>query len=331
VLPDDLSALLEAMLASSLDAVVTVDRDGRVITFNAAAERTFGYRSDDVIGRDVAELIIPPSLRERHYSALERHLATGETTIMGRRVELTGIRADGSEFPVELTVTAVPIDGAPLFTAYLRDITERKQAAEEVLASRARIVEAGERERERIERNLHDGAQQRLVAISVLLRQFERDDLPAGLRDLVDVVQGEARYAIAELRELARGIHPAALTEHGLGPAVRGLSSRMPIEVTTTVPDERLPPAIEAAFYYAAAEGLTNVAKYAQATSASVTVHVDGGRATLSVTDDGVGGADLLAGTGLQGLRDRIAAVGGTLDVRSEPASGTALIATAPL
>ena len=95
----DLAALLEAMLASSLDAVITIDRDGRVITFNAAAERTFGYAAEDAVGRDVAELIIPPDLRERHYSAIARHLATGETTILGRRVELTGMRADRTVFP----------------------------------------------------------------------------------------------------------------------------------------------------------------------------------------------------------------------------------------
>ncbi|HEY0416924.1 MAG TPA: PAS domain S-box protein [Gaiellaceae bacterium] len=327
----DLAALLEAMLASSLDAVITIDRDGRVITFNAAAERTFGYTSEEAIGRDVAELIIPPALRERHYSAIARHLATGETTILGRRVELTGMRADRSVFPVELTVTAVPMDGPPLFTAYLRDVTERKQAAEEVLASRARIVEAGDRERQRIERNLHDGAQQRLVAISVLLRQFERTDLPDGLRDLVDTIQNEATAAISELRELARGIHPAALTEHGLAAAVRGLAGRMPFAVTTVIPEERLPPAIETAFYYSAAEGLTNAAKYAQAANVSVTVALDASTATLTVTDDGVGADDTGSGTGLQGLRDRIAAIGGTLRIESRPAAGTSLIASAPL
>ena len=319
------------MLASSLDAVVTIDREGSVITFNEAAKQTFGYTAEEAIGRDIAELIIPPSLRERHYAAIERHLATGEATILGRRVELMGMRSDGSEFPIELTVTAVPIAGAPLFTAYLRDITERNQAREELLASRSRIVEAGDRERQRIERNLHDGAQQRLVAISVLLRQFERDDLPAGLRDLVDVLQAEATRAITELRDLARGIHPAALTEHGLGSALRGLAARLPFEVTIEVPDERLPPAIETAFYYAAAEGLTNAAKYAKATRVSVTARVEGQRATLTVADDGIGGAEGATGSGLLGLRDRIAAVGGSLLVESDSAVGTTLIATAPL
>jgi signal transduction histidine kinase len=262
---------------------------------------------------------------------MARHLTTGETTILGRRVELLGMRADGTVFPVELTVTAVPMKGPPLFTAYLRDVTERKQAAEEVLASRARIVEAGDRERQRIERNLHDGAQQRLVAISVLLRRFERTDLPDGLRDLVDVIQREATDAIRELRDLARGIHPAALNEHGLAAAVRGLAARMPFAVATVLPEQRLPSSIETAFYYAAAEGLTNAAKYAQATNVSVTVLLDGSMATLTVSDDGVGADDLGSGTGLQGLRDRIAAIGGTLRMETAPGAGTSVIATASL
>lgn len=170
-----LTALLEAMLASSLDAVVTIDAEGRVLTFNRAAEETFGYSAAEALGRDVAELIIPAALRDRHYGALARHLETGERTILERRVELMGMRADSSEFPVELTVTRVPIDGPPTFTAYLRDISERKRAESDLRASRARVVESGDRERRRIERNLHDGAQGRLLAIAFDAQRARED------------------------------------------------------------------------------------------------------------------------------------------------------------
>src|SRR4051794_6134265 len=310
------AALLEAMLASSLDAVVTIDAGGRVVTFNHAAEETFGYEAREAIGRDVAELIIPPSLRERHHQALARHLETGEQTILGRRGELRGMRADGSESPVELTVTRAPLDGPPIFTAYLRDITDRKQAEGELRASRARVVESADRERRRIERNLHDGAQQRLVAIRLLLWRLGMEDgLPASLKEAVELAQAEAELAISELRELARGIHPAALTESGLGTALRALASRSPLETTVQAPEQRLPESVEVAFYYVAAEALANVAKYADATRVEIVVGTTEGEARMTVTDDGIGGADPDGGSGLTGLSDRLGAIGGALSV----------------
>ena len=114
-----------AILDSALDCIVTIDHEGLITEFNPAAERTFGHRREDVMGRRLGDIIVPPSLRERHRLGLERYLATGEARVIGRRVEMTAMRADGSEFPVELTVTRIPSDGPPSFTGYLRDITER--------------------------------------------------------------------------------------------------------------------------------------------------------------------------------------------------------------
>jgi signal transduction histidine kinase len=279
----------------------------------------------------VAELIIPPSLRDRHYAALARHLETGARTILNRRVELTAMRADGSEFPVELTVTRVPLHGPPTFAAYVRDITERERARQELLASRARIVEVGDRERRRIERNLHDGAQQRLLAIGLLLRQIAMSpELPAELRALVDLAQEESGTASAELRELARGIHPATLSETGLAGALRGLALRAPLPVDVEVTDERLPDSVEIAFYYVAAESLANVIRHAGASRAAITLAVVDGTAHLHVVDDGVGGADLDAGSGLSGLVDRVEAIGGGLEVGAGDGGGTVVTATAP-
>ena len=320
------------MLSSSLDAVVTIDAEGRILMFNHAAEMTFGHMEKDALGRDVADLIIPPSLRERHRTAMARLLATGERTILNRRVEVTGMRADGSEFPVELTVTSVPLDGPPLFTAYLRDITDRQRAQQELLESRARVVEAADRERKRIERNLHDGAQQRLVAVLLLLRQMARDGQGApGVREALELATEETGQAIEELRELVRGIHPVALTESGLAAALRGLARRSPVAVEVDVPESRLPEAIEVAFYYVAAESLANVAKYAQAASAALSLTDGDGVAVLRVRDDGVGGADASRGSGFAGLVDRMEALGGTLEVESPAGAGTTVTATAPL
>ncbi len=324
------AALLEAMLASSLDGVVTIDASGRVLTFNAAAERIFGYRAADALGRDIAELIIPPSLRGRHYGSLARYLDTGEPTILNRHVELTGMRADGSEFPVELTVTRVPLDGPATFTAYLRDITDRKRAEIELLASRVRVVESADRERRRIERNLHDGAQQHLLSIGVMLRRIAMDgNTPASLLELVDLAQQETGAAIEELRALAQGIHPASLTEGGLSSALRGLALRVPLDVTVELDEKRLPDSVEIALYYVATEALANVVKYANVDTASLSLTNAEDVATLQVVDNGVGGADAARGSGLAGLVDRLEAIGGSLTMVSPRGSGTTVTAVA--
>jgi PAS domain S-box-containing protein len=169
-----------AMLDAALDCVVTMDSEGCVIDFNPAAERTFGHAAGDVVGRDMAELIIPPELRERHRHGLRRYLETDEPAVLDRRLELTGMRADGSRFPVELTITRISVAGPPTFTGYLRDITERLAAEAEVRASRARIVEAADASRRRLERDLHDGAQQRLVELALDLRGSRPARRPAG-------------------------------------------------------------------------------------------------------------------------------------------------------
>jgi PAS domain S-box-containing protein len=131
-----------AILDSALDCIVTIDHEGRISEFNPAAERTFGHRRDDVVGKQLADVIIPPSLRKKHRQGFSRYLATGEIRLLGRRVEMTALRADGSEFPAELAITRIPVDGPPCFTGYLRDITERKQAEEELRRSAAFLAEA---------------------------------------------------------------------------------------------------------------------------------------------------------------------------------------------
>ncbi len=209
---------------------------------------------------------------------------------------------------------------------------------EEVRASRARIVEAGDAERRRVERNLHDGAQQRLVGLSLALA-MARQRLPPepGGGDGVDTLLAEASeelaLALRELRELARGIHPAILSEVGLRGAVESLAERAPVPVSVRAEVEaegRLPPAVEVAAYFVISESLANVAKYARATSVTVTVTRRDGRLRVEVADDGVGGACGHAGSGLEGLGDRVAALDGTLEVDSPPGGGTRVTAEVP-
>jgi PAS domain S-box-containing protein len=198
----------------------------------------------------------------------------------------------------------------------------------ELIASRTRIVEAADEQRRRVVRDLHDGAQQRLVeaVMTLQLAQARGEDMP-----LVAEGVEHVRAAIAELRELARGIHPALLTHRGLAAAVEALTSRAPLPVAAQIPDNRYPPSVESAAYFVVAEALTNVAKYANAETAQVTAELVAGRLILTIEDDGVGGARAYAGSGLSGLQDRITALNGTLGVDSPAGRGTRIRAEIPL
>jgi signal transduction histidine kinase len=205
---------------------------------------------------------------------------------------------------------------------------------EELRTSRARIVEAGTQERRRLERNLHDGAQQRLVALSLTMRlaQGKVHKDPARADELLGAAQEELKLALAELRELARGIHPAILSDRGLGAALEALAGRAPIAVhLADLPADPLPEAIEAAAYFMVAEALTNVVKYAHATQATVRVSRYNGRAVVEVADDGIGGADPGRGSGLRGLADRVSALDGSMELDSPAGAGTRLRAEIPV
>jgi signal transduction histidine kinase len=269
----------------------------------------------------------------------------------GRPVELpaaggdravTILRHDGDPVAAMLHDTALDDDPelvrAVAATARMTIENERLQAEvrvqlEEVRASRARIVEFGDAERRRVERNLHDGAQQRLVNLSLALG-IARSQLPATpdgeLAAALDEAAAELRLALAELRELARGIHPVILSEAGLGPALASLVDRSSIPATVTVvPPDRLPPRVEETAYYVASEALANAAKHAHATAVTISARRLNGDLLVEVGDDGVGGADP-NGSGLRGLADRVAAVDGHLRVHSPAGEGTRITAELP-
>jgi PAS domain S-box-containing protein len=488
-----------AILDAAFDAVITMDGDGNVVEVNRATERMFGYTAGEMVGKDLAELIIPPALREPHRRGLQRHVETGRGRMLGHPVELPGMHADGTEFPVEIAITRPRLTGPPLFTGYIRDVTQRQrdeqelralaeqqaalrrvatavagehdpervfavateevgrllgastsnmvrfeedgtatvtgawseggaesvrpgtrlaldgptaatrihatgrparvddftglpgtdaallrgahlsaavgapiflsgrlwgavmvsttepapfppgaeqriadfaelvalamanaQAREDLAASRARIVAAQDDERRRLERNLHDGAQQRLVALALMLRVAEaKTDGEA--KTLLHSAGAELADALAELRELARGIHPSILTDRGLVPALEMLAGRASLPVALNVDvAERLPRPVEAAAYYIVAEALTNASKHAAAGEARVDLTRTDGVVLVSVTDDGVGGADVRGGSGVRGLADRVDALGGTLAFESPPGGGTRVSARIP-
>jgi signal transduction histidine kinase len=210
---------------------------------------------------------------------------------------------------------------------------ELRSKVEELRASRERMLSIGLEERRRLERDLHDGAQQRLVSMALnmrLARTRLRKD-PASAEDLLDGAAGELDAALGELRELARGIHPALLSERGLETALETLARRAPLPVNLGgVPRDRLPEAVELAAYFVVAEALTNVAKYAAASRATVDITRMNGKLVVKVEDDGVGGADPDAGTGLRGLADRLAVIEGRLEIDSQPGKGTTITAKIP-
>jgi PAS domain S-box-containing protein len=308
-----------------------VDADGKITAegVNRAFAASIGYDDPDATGRDLAELVVPPEERDEVRRALADVAAGGPVV----ERENTWIARDGRRLLVAWS--SRPLAEEPrTYLVAATDVTQRKQQEEELRASRARIVEAGDAERRRLERNLHDGAQQRLVSLSLALRlaQSKLEDDPDAAAQLLEGATGELSQALAELRELARGIHPAILTDRGLEPALESLVGRtpVPVEVATSLDGERLPPPVEAAAFYVVSEALANVAKYAHARSVAVRVSRSNGSAVVEVADDGVGGADPRRGSGLRGLADRVEALEGRLGIESRPGEGTTIRAEIP-
>jgi PAS domain S-box-containing protein len=487
-------AYRRAVLNAAFDAIVAMDADGMIIDANAAAEKLFGRTAPELLDHELAATIIPSALRDAHRRGLADYLAGGAQRVLGHPVELTAMRGDGREFPVEVAIRRLEVPGPPIFIGFIRDLTARHaaerevrqlaeeqaalrrvatlvargadqasvfaavteevarlcaahtanmiryqdddtavvigawsqdggsnvplgavvpldgntagplirrtgrpvrvdlfvpgtgrldaalsslgftaavgapvvldgelwgavilrsntgpfpagaeyrlqafaelaaqalanaEAREQLTASRARLVTVGMAERRRLERNLHDGAQQRLVALAMLLRLATQtvERTPAQARRHLELAQEELGRALSDLRELARGLHPAILSDRGLEAAIQTLCTVAPVPVGVDIDLSREPcEAVQAAAYFLVAEALTNIAKYAQATSASVSVREQDGSLRVEVIDDGVGGAEAGQGSGLSGLADRVEALGGRLIIESPRGQGT--------
>jgi signal transduction histidine kinase len=220
---------------------------------------------------------------------------------------------------------------ARLESANARLHAEVRAQIAELAASRRRILEAGDQARRRLERRLHDGAGRRLAELQGTLSQGRLHATGQQTSDKIARSEDQLTQAVEELRQLAQGLHPRALSEHGLAGALALLADGSPVPVEISVPSSRLPPQAEAAAYFVCSEGLANVAKYAAASRAAISVTPGAGTITIEVADDGVGGADPRAGSGLTGLADRVQTLGGTFRVESTPGRGTRLAAEIPL
>jgi PAS domain S-box-containing protein len=334
-----MTELVDALLESVADAIYLVGADGRVRFVNPAGAAVLGYESpEQLIGCDSHATIHhsypdgTPFPREACPLLNARHA--------GHPIRVDHdwfVRRDGSMVPVGYASAPFLTEDGNGAVVVFRDITEQLESeaahtraaaeqarAEEIAASRARIVAAAAEERRRIGRDLHDGAQQRLLHALLRVEEARR----ATPSETLDAAADELRRAVRDLRELAAGIHPAVLTDQGLAAAIEDLTADSPLPVTLTLAEDRWPADIEAAAYFVVAEALANVAKHAEATRASVRV-VAAHSLVVEVCDNGHGGANPLRGSGLRGLSDRVAALGGLLEVES--ANGTIVRAAFPL
>jgi PAS domain S-box-containing protein len=341
-------ALLRSLVTNITGAVYrcACDEHWTMLWLSGEIEEISGYRPSEFIGSRVRTFasLIHPDDRAR----VERSVLDGVAAGRPFTIEYRIVRADGAvRWVLERGQAQEAGDGRRWLDGAIFDVTARRAAEEaererelveaklaEVRASRTRIIEAADRARREIERNLHDGAQQRFVTVALRLQLWlaaNRDVPEAARADLAEVV-GELQAGLADLRDLAHGLHPAVLTERGLEHALASVAMRasVPVDLNFDV-DERFASAVESATYFTVCEALTNVAKYAYATHAWVTVRCRDGRLEVEIGDDGIGGVDPRGGSGLQGLRDRIAAVDGTLEISSPPRRGTVVRAVLPV
>ncbi len=342
-------ALLRSLVANIPGALYrcACDTNWTMAWLSSEIERITGYPAADFVDNSVRTFasVIHPDDRDQVQRSVKEAVDVGRPFNLEYRI----VRADGDvRWVLERGQAEEPGDGRRWLDGVIFDITVRHAAERalrerevvqaqlaEVRASRARIVDAGDRARREIERNLHDGAQQRFVSATLQLQIWRAShrELSDKARAELDDVLTELRDGLVELRELARGLHPAVLSDRGLQGALASLADHapLPVELRVELPEGPLATSVEAAAYFTVSEALTNVARYAHATRAWIDIDQQEGYLGVEVGDDGKGGADLRPGCGLQGLRDRIAAVNGTLTIDSRPGAGTILRARLPI
>jgi PAS domain S-box-containing protein len=341
--------LLRAITTSVADALYVVDPDERILYTNPAGLAILGYD-------DYTELLGRVSHDTIHYVRPDGSPFPAEDCPLlepkrrGRTVRVEDdhfVRRDGSFVPVAYSSAPVQLEGGTGAVVAFRDITERlrleaalrmsevqRARAEELEASRARIAEAADAAVRQLERDLHDGAQQRLGAVLLrldLIRSLLASDVAEAAR-LLRRTQAELEAALRELRELTRGIRPAILRERGLDAAIRALAFRAPIDVELSLDDvDELPDTVESTLYFVTAEALSNVARHSGASTAEIVLRRGPREVAVTIRDNGSGEVDERRGSGISGLRDRVEAVGGTFSVTSRPGGGTVISARLPL
>ena len=327
-----------AIMNVALDAIITIDHTGKIIELNAAAESIFNNDRARLLGENMKE-IIPRSLRRWFEDGLAHHFSSEKGPAAGSRIEMPILRSDGSQFPAEVTIARINLQGEPTFTVFVRNITQRKQADAELRSLPQRIIKAQEVERSRVARELHDGVNQIIAAVKMRLQNVQ-ESLPtflAGTREILGRCDGLLAKSLEENRRIAHNLHPADLTNLGFSTACQNLcrefQSRTGLRVQRriTLPaKKRLPSAIELTLFRIVQEAINNIQKYALAKSVKLEIGYRDKFVFLEIQDDGLGfdskkfaKREKGHGLGMTNMRERALSLGGSCEIRSAPNKGT--------
>jgi PAS domain S-box-containing protein len=336
-----------AIMRVALDAIITIDHAGRIIELNSAAESIFTHSRHKLVGENIIE-IIPPSLRPWFQDGLTNHFSGEKGPAVGSRIELPVLRADKSRFYAEFTITRIKLKGEPTFTVYIRDITQRKRAEEELRSLPQRIIKAQEVERSRVARELHDGVNQIIASVKMRIRNAQ-ESLPAfqaATREILGRCDGLLIKALEENRRIAHNLHPADLNNLGFSAACQNLckefQSRTSVEVQCriTLPAKnRLPPGIELTLFRIVQEAINNIEKYAHAKTTKLRIGLRNDSIQLKIQDDGRGfdpkkislnKKEKGHGLGLTNMRERALSLGGNCEIASTLKKGTTIVVRIP-
>jgi PAS domain S-box-containing protein len=336
-----------AIMRVALDAIITIDHHGKIIELNSAAEHIFTHSRAKLIGENIME-IIPTSLRPWFQDGLTNHFSGEKGPAVGSRIEMPVLRADKSRFYAEFTVTRIKLKGEPTFTVYIRDITQRKRAEEELRSLPQRIIKAQEVERSRVARELHDGVNQIIASVKMRIRNAQESLPPfqAAIREILGRCDRLLTNALEENRRIAHNLHPADLNNLGFSAACQSFCkefqsrTNMEVQCRITLPAKgRLAPGIELTLFRIVQEAINNIEKYAHAKSAKLRIGVQNGSISLKIQDDGrgfdpekvrLGKKAKGHGLGLTNMRERALSLGGNCEIVSAPQKGTTITVRIP-